>query len=42
MGANDFESEADHSVLQVAADGPPVVTVPKETDEMGLYHLTRR
>ena len=33
-GADNLESETDHSVLQVAADGPPVVTVSKETDEI--------
>ena len=32
--ADDLESETDHSVLQVAVDGPPVVTVSKEMDEI--------
>ena len=33
-GADDSDSETDHSVLRVAAEGSPVVTVPKETNEM--------
>ena len=33
-GADDLEPDTDHSVMQVAADGPPVVTVSKETDEI--------
>ena len=31
---DDSESEADHSVLQVAADGSPLTNVPRETDEI--------
>lgn len=31
---DDSESEADHSVLLVAADGSPVTNVPRETDEI--------
>ena len=34
VGVDDSESEADHSVLQVAADGSPVTNVPRETDEI--------
>ena len=34
VGVDDLESEADHSVLQVAADGYPVTNVPRETDEI--------
>ena len=34
VGVDDLESEADHSVLQVAADGSPVTNVPRETDEI--------
>ena len=32
-GADDSESETDHSVMWVAAEGSPVVTVPKEIDK---------
>ena len=28
------ESEADHSVLRVVADGSPVTNVPRETDKI--------
>ena len=34
VGVDDSESEADHSVLQVAADGSLVTNVPRETDEI--------
>jgi len=34
VGVEDSESEADHSVLQVAAHGSPVTNVPRETDKI--------
>ena len=46
---DDSEPEADHSVLQVAADGSPVTNVPRETDEIPQFqskddelHLVRQ
>ena len=34
---DDSESEADHSVLQVAADGSPVTNVSRETDKISKF-----
>ena len=49
VGVDDSESEANHSVLQVATDGSPVTDVPRETDEISRFqskddelHLVRQ
>ena len=39
VGVDDSESEADHSVLQVAADSSPVTNVPRETNEILNFGL---